>query len=93
MADAANTENPELHVDLVSQTIKRPNGADVSFDIDPFRKQCLLEGLDDIELTLEKVTVSHHSDNAHPSCPGYRVRRNFSKQIWHGTPYASLSRS
>ena len=54
MADAADTENPELHVDLVSQTIKRPNGADVSFDIDPFRKQCLLEGLDDIGLTLEK---------------------------------------
>ena len=54
LADAADTENPELSVDLVAQTIRRPNGVVVSFDIDPFRKKCLLEGLDDIGLTLEK---------------------------------------
>ena len=54
MADAADTENPELSIDLVSQTISRPNGAKISFEIDPFRKQCLLDGLDDIGLTLEK---------------------------------------
>jgi 3-isopropylmalate/(R)-2-methylmalate dehydratase small subunit len=54
MADAADTENPELSVDLVAQTIRRPNGVMVSFDIDPFRKTCLLEGLDDIGLTMEK---------------------------------------
>ena len=54
MADAADFENPELSIDLETQTIRRPNGVEVSFDIDPFRKQCLLEGLDDIGLTLEK---------------------------------------
>lgn len=54
MADASDAENPELAVDLVSQTIKRPNGVTINFDIDPFRKTCLLEGLDDIGLTLEK---------------------------------------
>jgi len=54
MADAQDSENPALEVDLVSQTIKRPNGAEISFEIDPFRKQCLLDGLDDIGLTLEK---------------------------------------
>ena len=54
MADAADGENPELSIDLETQTIRRPNGVEVSFDIDPFRKQCLLEGLDDIGLTLEK---------------------------------------
>jgi 3-isopropylmalate/(R)-2-methylmalate dehydratase small subunit len=54
MADASDTENPELSVDLVAQTIRRPNGVTVSFDIDPFRKTCLLEGLDDIGLTMEK---------------------------------------
>ena len=54
MADAADVENPELSIDLEAQTIRRPNGVEVSFDIDPFRKQCLLEGLDDIGLTLEK---------------------------------------
>ena len=42
-------------VDLTNQTIRRPNGSTVSFDIDPFRKKCLLEGLDDIGLTLEKA--------------------------------------
>ena len=55
MADATDKENPELTVDLINQTIQRPNGPTVSFDIDPFRKQCLLEGLDDIGLTLEKA--------------------------------------
>ena len=55
MADASDTENPELSVDLVTQTIHRPNGPTVSFEIDPFRKKCLLEGLDDIGLTLAKA--------------------------------------
>ena len=54
MADASDSENPELSVDLVAQTIRRPNGATISFEVDPFRKTCLLEGLDDIGLTLEK---------------------------------------
>ena len=54
IADAADVENPELSIDLETQTIRRPNGVEVSFEIDPFRKQCLLEGLDDIGLTLEK---------------------------------------
>ncbi len=54
LADAADSENPELTIDLVSQTISRPNGVKISFEIDPFRKQCLLDGLDDIGLTMEK---------------------------------------
>ena len=54
MADAKDTENPELEIDLPNQTIRRPNGADIAFDIDPFRKQCLLDGLDDIGLTMAK---------------------------------------
>ena len=54
MADANDSENPHLSIDLVNQTISRPNGASISFDVEPFRKQCLLDGLDDIGLTLEK---------------------------------------
>ena len=54
MADAADAENPELSVDLVAQTIQRPNGVTISFEVDAFRKKCLLEGLDDIGLTMEK---------------------------------------
>ena len=54
MADAQDAENPTLTVDLATQQIRRPNGAVVGFDIDPFRKECLLGGLDDIGLTLQK---------------------------------------
>ena len=54
LADAADTENPELSIDLVTQKIRRPNGVTISFEVDAFRKKCLLEGLDDIGLTMEK---------------------------------------
>ena len=54
MADAKDVENPELEIDLPSQEIRRPNGSIIKFEIDPFRKKCLLEGLDDIAITLKK---------------------------------------
>ena len=54
LADAQDTENPTLTVDLANQRIHRPNGAVVAFDIDPFRKACLVDGLDEIALTLQK---------------------------------------
>ena len=43
----------EITIDLQSQTVVGPNGFDASFDIDPFRKTCLLEGLDEIGLSLK----------------------------------------
>ena len=55
MADASDRENPVLTVDLHAQQITRPNGATVSFAIDEFRRECLLDGLDDIGLTMQKV--------------------------------------
>jgi 3-isopropylmalate/(R)-2-methylmalate dehydratase small subunit len=54
MADAKDRENPELEIDLPTQEIRRPNGSIIKFEIDPFRKKCLLEGLDDIGLTMQK---------------------------------------
>ena len=57
MADAADKENPELTVDLESQEITRPNGAKIKFKIDEFRRDCLLNGLDDIGLTMQKVEI------------------------------------
>ena len=54
LADAKDKENPELEIDLPSQEIRRPNGGVIKFDIDPFRKKCLLEGLDDIGITMQK---------------------------------------
>ncbi|SEA82939.1 3-isopropylmalate dehydratase small subunit [Rubrimonas cliftonensis] len=53
--DAGRGANAVLTVDLPNQTITGPDGGSISFDIDPFRKRCLLEGLDDIGLTLEKA--------------------------------------
>lgn len=49
-------ENPDapLEIDLEKQTVKRGNKFSFDFEIDPFRKHCLLNGLDDIGLTLEK---------------------------------------
>ena len=55
MADASDRENPVLTVDLQAQEITRPNGATVRFEIDEFRRECLLDGLDDIGLTMQKV--------------------------------------
>jgi len=44
-----------LTVDLQAQTITTPSGEEIAFEVDPFRKHCLLEGLDDIGLTLQHV--------------------------------------
>ena len=54
LADSEDSENPELSIDLAAQTIRRPNGVTIVFTVDAFRKKCLLEGLDDIGLTMEK---------------------------------------
>ena len=53
--DADRGANATLTVDLASQTIQGPDGGTLHFEIDPFRKHCLLNGLDDIGLTLEKA--------------------------------------
>jgi 3-isopropylmalate/(R)-2-methylmalate dehydratase small subunit len=53
--DAERGANATLTVDLENQEIRGPDGGAVKFDIDPFRKHCLLNGLDDIGLTMEKA--------------------------------------
>ena len=55
MDDAERGQNATLTIDLENQTISGPDGGTVTFDIDPFRKHCLLEGLDDIGLTKQKA--------------------------------------
>ena len=54
MDDAENGANAVLDVDLEAQEIIRPSGEKVTFEIDEFRKHCLINGLDDIGLTMEK---------------------------------------
>ena len=71
MDDARNGANAIFTIDLESQTISRPDGNAVPFEIDPFRKKCLIEGLDDIGLTLEKKA----------SIDGYEARQRLS-QPW-----------
>jgi 3-isopropylmalate/(R)-2-methylmalate dehydratase small subunit len=55
MRDAEKGANARVEVNLEKQTIISSDGDVIKFDIDPFRKHCLLNGLDDIGLTLEKA--------------------------------------
>ncbi|WP_084861716.1 3-isopropylmalate dehydratase small subunit [Salibaculum halophilum] len=55
MEDAERGSNATVTVDLESQTISGPDGGEITFEVDPWRKHCLLNGLDDIGLTLEKA--------------------------------------
>jgi len=55
MKDAQKGANARVAVNLEDQTITASDGDVIKFDIDPFRKHCLLNGLDDIGLTLEKA--------------------------------------
>ncbi|MGA9600503.1 MAG: 3-isopropylmalate dehydratase small subunit [Methylocystis sp.] len=55
MDDAARGANATLTIDLRAQEIRGPDGGVIKFEIDPFRKHCLLEGLDEIGLTLQKA--------------------------------------
>ena len=51
----ASSEGYQLTVDLEAQTITTPEGESINFDVEEFRKHCLLNGLDDIGLTLQHV--------------------------------------
>jgi 3-isopropylmalate/(R)-2-methylmalate dehydratase small subunit len=70
MDDADRGANATLTVDLESQEIKGPDGGTIHFEIDPFRKHCLMNGLDDIGLTLQKEDkVSSYEDRQKLSQP------------------------
>ncbi|QRM53605.1 3-isopropylmalate dehydratase small subunit [Sinorhizobium sp. BG8] len=57
MDDASRGSNAVLTVDLEAQEISGPDGGRIAFEIDAFRRHCLLNGLDDIGLTLEKASA------------------------------------
>ncbi|WP_424929076.1 3-isopropylmalate dehydratase small subunit [Amaricoccus tamworthensis] len=54
MDDASRGANAKITVDLENQVINGPDGGEIAFEVDAFRKHCLLNGLDDIGLTMEK---------------------------------------
>ena len=55
--DAERGANATITIDLENQEIRGPDGGTLKFDIEPFRKHCLLNGLDDIGLTMEKAAA------------------------------------
>ena len=57
MEDAKKGGNARMTVDLEAQTVSSSDGVTFAFEVDPFRKHCLLNGLDDVGLTLEKASA------------------------------------
>lgn len=53
-SECVESEGYSLDVDLEAQTVSTPSGQSISFEIDAFRKHCLFNGLDDIDLTLQE---------------------------------------
>ena len=66
MDDARKGANARITVDLDSQTVTASDGTTFKFEVDAFKKHCLMNGLDDIGLTLEKATAidSYEAKNA-----------------------------
>ena len=65
-------EGYELEVDLEQQAILKPDGSKIEFSVDAFRKNCLLNGLDDIGLTLEESeTIRSFEESWRNSAPWY----------------------
>ena len=71
MDDAKKGANARLTIDLAQQTIERPDGEKIHFEIDAFRKHCMLNGLDDVGLTMQKA----------PAIDSYEQRQRLS-QPW-----------
>ena len=70
MDDAERGSNATITIDLENQVITGPDGGSISFDVDPFRKKCLIEGLDDIGLTLQHESkISTFEDGLKQSRP------------------------
>lgn len=62
--DTSMGANARLTIDLVRQVVVRPNGEEIPFSVDSFRRHCLINGLDDIGLTLEhKDAISAYEAN------------------------------
>ena len=68
--DAERGANATLSIDLEKQEIRGPDGGVVKFEIEPFRKHCLLNGLDDVGLTMvKKDKIAAYEDRAKVARP------------------------
>ena len=60
----------EVTIDLTAQTVTFPDGTVEAFDVDPFRKECLVAGIDEIDLTLRHAdAIARYEDNARKASP------------------------
>ncbi len=67
---ASGEQALKLYVDLENQQLKLPDGDTITFEVDPFRKHCLLNGLDDIGLTLQHVdAIRAYEERRHQEAP------------------------
>ena len=70
MKDAEKGSNARIEVDLEAQTVTSSDGEVFQFDVDPFKKHCLINGLDDISLSLEKESsIAAHEQKLSTSQP------------------------
>jgi 3-isopropylmalate/(R)-2-methylmalate dehydratase small subunit len=70
MDDAERGANAVISIDLEKQEIRGPDGGCIAFEMDPFRKRCLLEGLDNIGLTLEsEKAIGDYEGKVHAGRP------------------------
>ena len=70
MKDAEKGSNARIEVDLDAQTVTSSDGEVFQFDVDPFKKHCLINGLDDISLSLEKESsIAAHEEKLSTSQP------------------------
>ena len=65
MDDAHKGSNSVLTINLENQEITRPDGSIIKFEVDKFKKKCLLDGLDDIELTMKKFEKIRSFENSY----------------------------
>ena len=65
MDDAHKGSNSVLTINLENQEITRPDGSIIKFEVDKFKKKCLLNGLDDIELTMKKFEKIKSFENSY----------------------------
>ncbi len=89
MDDASRGANATLTIDLEAKEIHGPDGGTISFDLDDFKRHCLLNGLDDIGLTMEKLAASTHLRPSAPnSVPGHNdgMRYIYSARMPARTP-------
>ncbi|MGO4840371.1 3-isopropylmalate dehydratase small subunit, partial [Rhizobiaceae sp. 2RAB30] len=68
--DASRGSNATLSVDLEAKEIRGPDGGVIKFDLDDFKRHCMLNGLDDIGLTMEKASsIATYEQKAAASRP------------------------